>query len=333
MNYIHAITRKQTPSEVDSLSEKKQKEKIVEYLQTEMGFEVEKVKGVYRIVNNDKYELSWKTDFRGSGNSKFGEGIVGIKLFKRFATKETERTLRFGNGDILITATYPILFGDHASHIIDIVNRVIQERWNSGRFIICDLGEITETNEHGKIFFSILNTIANIRSEKTREMNLKSKRRGKRNKEFLGGKRTPFGKDWQSHSGETVIQLTAQDRKVLKQGKPKFGQYINANGNLVPNKIEQEAIKMMRSLRKRRFSYAKIANRIKDHFGTNKETGEPNIKISHMGVYKILNPTKRATTKRDDFKFKISDSLNPVIGKMEQEVLKKKQKFGKGETG
>ena len=72
MNYIHAITRKQTPSEVDSLSEKKQKEKIVEYLQTEMGFEVEKVKGVYRIVNNDKYELSWKTDFRGSGNSKFG---------------------------------------------------------------------------------------------------------------------------------------------------------------------------------------------------------------------------------------------------------------------
>ena len=331
MNYIHAITRKQIPSEVDPLSEKKQKEMIVEYLQKELGFEIEEVKGVYRIANNQEYELSWKGDKRGSGNSKFGESIIGIELFKPFATEETERTLRFERGDMLITAKYPILFGDHPRHILEIVGNVIG--YYKGRFITCDLGEITETNKQGQILFSILNTMSNIRYEKSREMNLKTKRRGKRNKEFLGGKRTPFGKDWQSHSGETVIQLTAQDRKVLKQGKPKFGQYINANGNLVPNKIEQEAIKMMRSLRKRRFSYAKIANRIKDHFGTNKETGEPNIKISHMGVYKILNPTRRATTKRDDFKFKISDSLNPVIGKMEQEVLKKKQKFGKGETG
>ena len=95
MNYIHAIYRKQTPSEVDSLSEDKQKEIITEYLINEMGFELEKVKGVYRIANNQEYELSWKGDKRGSGNSKFGEAILGIELFKPFATIESERTKRF----------------------------------------------------------------------------------------------------------------------------------------------------------------------------------------------------------------------------------------------
>jgi len=298
MNYIHAITRKQTSTEIEPLSEKKQKEIIRDYLTDEMGFELKKVKGVYRIVNNDNYEIAWKTDYRGSGNSKFGEAIVGIKLFKRYATDETERTLRFGSGDILITATYPILFGDHASHIIDIVNRVIQERWNSGRFIICDLGEITEANEHGKIFFSILNTIANIRFEKSREINLKTKRNAKKENKFLGGVKTPFGKDWKSFSDGTLSKLTAKDRKTLDQGKPKFGHYISADGIIVPNKMEQEAIKEMRRLRRRKFSYAKISKRLEEHFGTNKDSGEPNIKISHTGVYRILNPTRRATSKK-----------------------------------
>jgi hypothetical protein len=298
MNYIHAITRKQTPSEVDPLSEKKQKEIIVEYLQKEMGFEVEIVKGVYRIANNQEYELSWKGDKRGSGNSKFGESIIGIELFKPFATDETERTLRFEKGDILITAKHPILFGDHPQHIINIVRRDIL-RGKNGRFITCDFGEITETNQQGKIFFQILDTMSNIRFEKSREMNLKTKRTAKRKDQFLGGTRTPFGKDWKSYADETVSKLTPQDRKVLLQGKPKFGQYINANGVLVPNKIEQEAIKMMRSLRKRRFSYVKIAKRIKEHFGTNKETEEPNIKISHTGVYRIINPTRRATARKE----------------------------------
>ena len=56
---------------------------------------------------------------------------------------------------------------------------------------------------------------------------------------------------------------------------------------------------MMRGLRKRRFSYAKISKRIEEHFGTNKETEEPNIKISHTGVYRIINPTRKATTRKE----------------------------------
>ena len=37
--------------------------------------------------------------------------------------------------------------------------------------------------------------------------------------------------------------------------------------------------------------------------------------------------TKTEMTKKTVKKLETSDSLNPVIGKMEQEVLKKKQKF------
>ena len=151
----------------------------------------------------------------------------------------------------------------------------------------------------GKIFFQILDTMSNIRYEKSREMNLKTKRTSKQKDQFLGGARTPFGKDWKSYADGTLSKLTPQDRKVLLQGKPKFGYYINANGVLVPNKLEQEAIKMMRSLRKRRFSYVKIAKRIGEHFGTNKKTEEPNIKISHTGVYRIINPTRKATTRKE----------------------------------
>jgi|SaaInlStandDraft_2_1057019.scaffolds.fasta_scaffold51583_2 hypothetical protein len=302
MNYIHAITRKQTPSEVDSLSELKQKEIILEYLTNQMGFELDKVDGVDRISNSSEYELSWKTDYRGSGNSKFGEAILGINLFKSGVPQSEShlhdgRTLRFETGDILITAKYPILFGDHPKHILEIVGNVI--RYYKGKFILCDLGEITQTNKQGEILFSILNTMSNIRFEKSREMNLKTKRTSKQKDQFLGGARTPFGKDWKSYADGTLSKLTPQDRKVLLQGKPKFGYYINANGVLVPNKLEQEAIKMMRSLRKRRFSYVKIAKRIGEHFGTNKKTEEPNIKISHTGVYRIINPTRKATTRKE----------------------------------
>ena len=63
--------------EIEPLSELKQKKVIRDYLTQEIGFELEKLKGVYQIANNDDYKISWKTDFRGSGNSKFGEGIVG----------------------------------------------------------------------------------------------------------------------------------------------------------------------------------------------------------------------------------------------------------------
>ena len=37
--------------------------------------------------------------------------------------------------------------------------------------------------------------------------------------------------------------------------------------------------------------------------------------------------TKKTVKKKKVKKLETSDSLNPVIGKMEQEVLKKKQKF------
>ena len=37
--------------------------------------------------------------------------------------------------------------------------------------------------------------------------------------------------------------------------------------------------------------------------------------------------TKKTVKKKTVKKLETSDSLNPVIGKMEQEVLKKKQKF------
>ncbi|MFP6637850.1 MAG: hypothetical protein VB778_04415 [Nitrospinaceae bacterium] len=91
--------------------------------------------------------------------------------------------------------------------------------------------------------------------------------------------------------------MGVKDRKILEQRKPEFGHYISADGILVPNKMEQDAIKEVRRLRRRRFSYAKISKRIEDHFETNKDSGEPNVKISHTGVYRILNPTRRATSK------------------------------------
>ena len=142
----------------------------------------------------------------------------------------------------------------------------------------------TETGKTDKAWHAFLQAKDNSRiSAKFREMNLDIEE---------------IGKDWKSYADGTLSKLTPQDRKVLLQGKPKFGYYINANGVLVPNKLEQEAIKMMRSLRKRRFSYVKIAKRIKEHFGTNKETEEPNIKISHTSVYRIINSTRKATTRK-----------------------------------
>jgi len=51
-------------------------------------------------------------------------------------------------------------------------------------------------------------------------------------------------------------------------------------------------------LRRRRFGCAKISKRIEDNFETNKDSGEPNVKISHTGVYRILTPPRRATSKK-----------------------------------
>jgi hypothetical protein len=48
---------------------------------------------------------------------------------------------------------------------------------------------------------------------------------------------------------------------------------------------------------------------------------KPNNMMTKIGMTK--KPVKKKTVK----KLEISDILNPVIGKMEQEVLKKKQKF------
>ena len=295
MKYIHCITRKQTPSEVNPLSEIAQKKIISEYLTNNMGFKLGKVKGSLRISNNKDYELSWKSDYRGSGNSKFGESIVGIELFKPNATQEFERKKRMEKGDMMIISKYPIMFGDHPRHILEIIGQVI--RFYNGRFIICDMGEVTQKNKVGDILFNILNTMSNIRYEKSREMNLKSKRDGKKKGIFLGGHKTPFGTNWKSYSDGSLYKLTPQDRKMLSQGKPKFGQYINAQGELVPNKTEQEAIKEMKKLRKKGLSYMKISKKIEEMFGTNKETKEPNVKISHTGVYRIINPHNKPTSR------------------------------------
>jgi hypothetical protein len=297
MNYIHCICRKPTPAEAYPTSIDEQKKIIRNYLIENMGLEVEKRKGEYRLKNNEKFELSWKTDFRGSANSKFGEGIVGVKLFTQYATDEDERVLRFEKGDILITSKYSVLFGDHPSHILEIIGNIIG--YYNGRFITCDFGEITHKNKTGEILFSILNTMSNIRLEKARDMNLKSKRVAKKENKFMGGIKTPFGKDWKSYSDGKLLKLTTKDRKTLDQGKPKFGSYINANGELVPNKIEQNSIKEMRKLRRKGLSYAKISKQIEEHFGTNRQTGEPNIKMSHTGVYRILNPNRKATKRNE----------------------------------
>ena len=48
---------------------------------------------------------------------------------------------------------------------------------------------------------------------------------------------------------------------------------------------------------------------------------KPNNMMTKTGMKK--KPVKKNTVK----KLETSDSLNPVIGKMEQEVLKKKQEF------
>ena len=52
------------------------------------------------------------------------------------------------------------------------------------------------------------------------------------------------------------------------------------------------------------------------------------MKNSHPSKHEIKqHDDKTGMTKKTVKKLETSDSLNPVIGKMEQEVLKKKQKF------
>lgn len=294
MNYIHAVVRKPTSTEIDGIPIDKQKRIITNYLKEKMGFEIVKRKGEFRIANNPELEISWKTDFRGSGNTKFGEGVVGIKLFKPLPKDEVEeRRLRFDKGDILITAGYSVLFGDTPRHILKIISNVIG--YYKGKFVSCDIGEITNKNKEGQILLTILSTMSNIRYEKAREMNLKTKRIAKETGKYMGGHSTPFGKNWKSYEDGSLFKLTAQDRDKLKQGKPQFGKYLNANGVLVENKMEMCAIQEMKKLRKKGMSYMKISKQLEKHFGTNKDTDKPNIKISHQGVYRILNPTRIAT--------------------------------------
>jgi hypothetical protein len=305
MKYIHAICRKQTPTEIHplddmgnkALSIEAQKQIICEYISKQMGFKVSKKKGAYRISNNPDIEIVWHTDYRGSGNSKFGESTLGIKLFKKYKDELEERRLRFDKGDILITPSYSLLFGDHPRHTFEVIWEIIHNK--KGRFISCDdIGEVKENNKEGKILFAILKTMSVSRWEKTREINRKSKRKGKGEGKFLGGPHLPFGMSWKTSTGE-LSKLTPKDRKVMDEGKPEFGSYINASGGLVPHPMEQEAIREMKLLRDEfGMSYMKISKQIEKHFGTNKETGKPNIKISHMGIYRILNPTKRATKRK-----------------------------------
>jgi hypothetical protein len=82
------------------------------------------------------------------------------------------------------------MFGDHRRHTVEIIGNVIGDY--RSRFTICDMGEITQKNKVGDILFNILNTMSNIRYEKPHEMNLKSKRDGKRKGMFLGGHKTSF---------------------------------------------------------------------------------------------------------------------------------------------
>ena len=297
MKYIHAITRRSTPTEIEPLSNDQQKGIILDYLQDKDGFKIEKdSKGKLRISENNPrfgdYFLSWKRDARGSANSKFRESATGIRLFRRGATTESERGLRFERGDMIIVARYDTLFGDHPRHVLETVYHYILGR--DGRLVIADIGEITNDNLAGKIFKSIILTQANIRYEKTREINLKNKRVGKKGGKFLGGKKTPFGEIWEKiESGETsdLKDSIITEREMSKLDVPKipFGKYLSAEGVLVPNKIERDALRYMKRLRKQNVSYRKIAVAVQKKFGVDERTGEPKIKISHSGIYKILN--------------------------------------------
>ena len=305
MRYIHSISRKMTPTELEPIAEVRQKKLVRECLEKELQLEFEKRPRVgLQVSNNENYQMSWKT-LRGSGKSKFLHTITGLELFKTgYVSLEGQkegfdseggRSLRFEKGDILVIPCYQIIFGESAKHNIEILQVIFNHK--QGRLFISEFGEITQTNTAGRMLMTILDTTNNIRYEKAREMNLLKNRRMKKNNSFSGGKRTPFGKDWKKYDDGTLLQLTPADRRTLDIGKVEFGQYINANGELVPNKMEQQAIREMRRLRNRRFSYMKISKKIEEHFGTNIKTGEPNIKISHMGVYRILNRTKRATSR------------------------------------
>ena len=305
MKYIHAICRKQTPTEIhplddlgnQALSIEKQKQIICEYISKKMGFKLSKVKGVYRISNNAEIEIVWHTDYRGSANSKFGDSTLGIKLFKRYKDETEIRRLRFDKGDILISASYSLLFGDAPKHTFDVLWEVLRNK--KGRVIFCnDIGEVKETNKEGKILFTLLKAMSVSRYEKTRDINRKTKKNQKQENKFLGGPYLPFGSSWKTSTG-SLSKLTPKEIKLLNEKKTEFGSYINAHGELVDNPIEKQAIEEMKKLRKENgMSYMKISKHLEKHFGTNKDTGEPNIKISHMGVYRILNPTKRPTKRK-----------------------------------
>ena len=82
MRYIHSISRKMTPTELEPIAEVRQKKLVRECLEKELKLEFEKQPKVgLQVSNNENYQMSWKT-LRGSGKSKFLHTITGLELFK-----------------------------------------------------------------------------------------------------------------------------------------------------------------------------------------------------------------------------------------------------------
>jgi putative DNA-invertase from lambdoid prophage Rac len=161
-------------------------------------------------------------------------------------------------GDWIITSHFDRMFGNTPVYSWDFIFEKVKKNYK-GKLIICDMGgDVTGEDERSQIFYNILTTFKDVSSIRRKEVSQKSKTDQKKKNKFLGGE-IPFGKQ------------------------------INNDGELVDHSVQKECIKFMKKLRRsnhfgKQYSYRKISEEVEKEF---------EIKISHEGIRRILNPNIR----------------------------------------
>ena len=160
-----------------------------------------------------------------------------------------------------------------------------------------DLGGNTTTNGIGKLMFSIMSSFAEMERNRIGERIRDTKHLQMKMDVFTGG-------------------IVGYGYQVDEYGDKKY---------VVENKEEQKIITRMKKMRKSGTSFRNIS----------KELERDGIRMTHMTVSNILRDEEKNKLKTRRVKEKIkssfllekpSNSLNPVVGKMKQEIIKKQQK-------
>jgi hypothetical protein len=225
-----------------------QKKIVLDYLEKELGYKIGKdKKNRFGVTQPEGIKLNWYTD-RGYGSDRYlGNRLQGgFKLLSELQT-----------GDWIITSHFDRMFGNTPVYSWEFIFETLKKNYQ-GKLIICDMGgEVTGSDERGKIFHNILTTFKNVSSIRRKEVSQKSKTEQKKKNKYLGGE-VPFGKE-------------------------------KLDGKLIDHPVQKESIKFMRKLRRskrfgKQYSYRKISEEVMKEFG---------IKISYEGIRRILNPNIR----------------------------------------